>query len=58
MNRRLMMLGALGVLLAACGRKGPLQPPPGSTETAAELEADDRATAGSVEMDQASEQDP
>lgn len=28
MTRRLLLMGALAALLAACGRKGPLKPPP------------------------------
>ncbi len=28
MTRRFLLLGGLAALLAACGRKGPLQPPP------------------------------
>ena len=28
MTRRFLLMGALAALLAACGRKGPLKPPP------------------------------
>lgn len=28
MTRRFLLMGALAALLAGCGRKGPLQPPP------------------------------
>jgi predicted small lipoprotein YifL len=28
MTRRFLLLGTLAALLAACGRKGPLKPPP------------------------------
>lgn len=57
-ERRVLLAGLAGVLLlAGCGRKGPLQPPPGDEESAAEMEADDRDTAGSVDMDQADEED-
>jgi predicted small lipoprotein YifL len=36
MTRRFLLLGALAALLAACGRKGPLKPPPTEEEEAAE----------------------
>ena len=36
MTRRFLLLGALGVLLSACGRKGPLKPPLSEEEEAAE----------------------
>jgi len=38
-TRRLLLMGGLAMLLAACGRKGALQPPPGNEESAAEIDA-------------------
>ena len=36
MTRRFLLMGALATLLAACGRKGPLLPPPAEGEEAEE----------------------
>jgi len=36
MTRRLLLAAALAALAAACGRKGPLEPPPAPGEDSAE----------------------